>query len=529
MNSYALISLTDKSGAVEFARFLEQRGVKILSTGNTAEVLRDSGVAVTAVSEYTGQPEIMDGRVKTLTPKIHGGILARRDSAQHMQDLQALDAGPIDYVIVNLYPFLQKVRETINAGDPEHQSLIEFIDIGGPAMLRAAAKNFKDVVVLIDPKDYPRVQLELSSGGKISLELRRELAAKVFTFTAAYDGAIARYLSLNEKLVNAEGKAMTLGGVENFTLKQSQALRYGENPHQLAALYEIANTTSAPELKQLQGKELSYNNLLDADAAWQLARELNQVAASEPSIAIIKHLNPCGVACGKTLLEAFQAARACDPVSAFGGIIATTSTLDALTAQAIIEGFVEVIIAPKFAPQALEVLAQKKNVRVLQITDQLYSQGELTPRLVFGRILLQENDAALVDLTQARQVTKRKPKPQELTDLSLAWVVCKHVKSNAIVIAKDGKAIGIGAGQMSRVDSSRLAIERAQAQGFDVQDAAAASDAFLPFSDTLEYLAAAGIKSLVQPGGSIKDEDVICRADELDVAMVFTGERHFRH
>lgn len=508
----ALLSVSDKTGLLEFAASLSQAGVKILSTGGTAKTLRDAGLDVTDVSDHTGFPEIMDGRVKTLHPKIHGGLLARRDDADHVDAMNAQHIEGIDLLVVNLYPF----RETVAKG-ADYDTCVENIDIGGPAMLRAAAKNHDFVAVITDPSDYVSVAAEIAEGGT-TLATRRTLAAKTYAATASYDAAISSWFAgqLGEDFPQDLALAT----------RRVDTLRYGENPHQKAAVYsDGSNRAGVVTAKQLQGKELSYNNLNDTDAAFELVAEFDA-----PAVAIIKHANPCGVAMGNTMIEAYKSALACDPVSAFGGIIALNRPLDAETAQEIIKIFSEVIIAPEITAEARAILEPKKNLRVLEtkglprITD-----PRMTVRTISGGYLFQSADNAHITKDDLKVVTKRAPSAQELEDLLFAFRVCKHVKSNAIVYAKNGKTVGIGAGQMSRVDSSRIAAWKAGEAKTEIQNSVVASDAFFPFPDGLLAAADAGATAVIQPGGSIKDADVIAAADERGLAMVMTGIRHFRH
>ena len=518
----ALISVSDKTGLAAFAATLAGQGVAILSTGGTARTLRDAGIAVTDVSEHTGFPEIMDGRVKTLHPVIHGGILARRDDAGHRAALEAHGIAGIDLVVVNLYPFEEAVREGAAL-----DRCIKTIDIGGPAMIRAAAKNHDDVTVVVQPSDYQAVMEEMESlGGATSLTLRRRLAATAFARTAAYDAVIARRLGA-EAADDRLPARFVLGGVRR------RLLRYGENPHQSAALY--VDPTAPPGVAQaalIQGKEPSYNNLADAEAAYALVREFGP-----PAIAIIKHGNPCGVGLGGALAEAYEKARACDPVSAFGGVVAANRALCGATARAIAGLFTEVVIAPDADEDVRAVLAAKSDLRVLLTGAEADDSARgLVVRTLGDGFLVQTMDSAQVDPSALQTVTRRAPTAQERADLLFAFTVAKHVKSNAIVLAKGGATVGIGAGQMSRVDSSRIAAQKAadtaaaagegrsRAEGCVV-----ASDAFFPFADGLLAAAAAGATAVIQPGGSRRDAEVIAAADEQGLAMVFTGLRHFRH
>jgi phosphoribosylaminoimidazolecarboxamide formyltransferase/IMP cyclohydrolase len=525
----ALISVSDKTGLAEFARSLAGHGIEILSTGGSARTLRDAGVAVTEVSEHTGFPEIMDGRVKTLHPKVHGGILARRDDDAHLAAMAAHGIAPIDLVVVNLYPF-----EATVASGADFASCVENIDIGGPAMVRAAAKNHDFVTVVTDPADYAAITAELSAhAGAIGPVLRRRLAAAAYAHTAAYDAAIAGWLA--RELGDPFPAQMVFAG------RRQQDLRYGENPHQAAAVYAGgAARPGVANAEQLQGKELSYNNLNDTDAAFELVAEFTPSGFDRPAVAIIKHANPCGVAMADTLAEAYRRALACDPVSAFGGIIAVNRPLDADTAAEIGKLFAEVVIAPAVDPAAREVLADKKNLRVL-VTGALPDAGApgLTVKSLAGGFLLQTRDDGRIDAAALKVVSKRTPSATEIADMLFAFRVAKHVKSNAIVYARDGATVGIGAGQMSRVDSARIAAwkaneaaEAAGAAGTATRGTAGsvvASDAFFPFADGLMAAVDAGATAVIQPGGSMRDNEVIAAADAAGIAMVFTGLRHFRH
>lgn len=508
----AIISLSDKTGLTEFAAALAAHGVEILSTGGTAESLRQAGIAVKDVSDHTSFPEMLDGRVKTLHPKIHGGILGKREDAAHQQAMQSHSIAEIDLVVVNLYPF-----EATVAKGGDYEACVENIDIGGPAMIRSAAKNHADVAVVVDPSDYIRVIESLTKGGT-DLSLRKELAAKAYARTASYDSAISTWFA-NQLGVSYPTRA-------TFSASLRQELRYGENPHQTAAWYVWDGAAEGlAAATQLQGKELSYNNLNDTDAAFQLVQEFDV-----PAVAIIKHANPCGVAVGNNIVEAFTKALACDPQSAFGGIIALNRTLDAATVEAIGSLFVEVIIAPSATSEAQAMLEKKKNLRLLLTGE----KESLTPRSVLkpiaGGILVQSEDhEGMPEEVNLKTVSKRAPSPQEVQDMRLAFTVAKHVKSNAIVLVKDGTTIGIGAGQMSRVDSVRIATIKAKDAGLDTKGAVLASDAFFPFADNIHLAAQYGITALIQPGGSIRDEEVFAAANEYGMAMVLTGIRHFRH
>lgn len=515
----ALLSVSDKRGIVEFARELETLGWELVSTGGTADVLRQAGVAVIPIEQVTGFPEIMDGRVKTLHPKVHGGLLARRGHAGDQAALAQHGITPIDLVAVNLYPF----RETVAKPGVAFEQAIEQIDIGGPSMLRSAAKNHQDVIVIVDPDDYPRVIAALKSGGLTpgaSPGLRSELAAKVFAHTAAYDAAIHGYLTREAP-----------GWPARFTLalERRQELRYGENPHQSAALYATEGS-GVRDLTQLQGKELSFNNLLDVDAGIAAVAPWAGGGADRAACAIIKHTTPCGVALGRSPAEAYDRALATDRTSAFGSVIAFNVAVDRATAEAMHELFVEVVVAPAFAEDALAQFREKKNLRVIRLAADSDAPGADFKR-VRGGFLVQERSSPRVVLAEStwRVVTRRSPTPEEWTDLRFAWAAVGAVKSNAILLARREAAIGIGAGQMSRVDASFLAIHKARQQGHDPAGAVLASDAFFPFADGVEEAAAAGIRAIIQPGGSVKDADVTAAADRHEIAMVFTGTRQFRH
>ncbi len=513
----ALLSVSDKTGLVDFARALHAQGVELLSTGGTAKAIREASIPVIEVADYTGFPEMLDGRVKTLHPKIHGGILGRRDLPAHVGAMDRHGIGGIDLVCVNLYPFMQ----TVARPGCTLEEAIENIDIGGPAMVRSAAKNHAFVTIVTDPADYALVIGEMQTGGgSVSDATRFSLAIKAFEHTAAYDGAIANHFG---RLVAQSEFPRTL----NLQFRKEQALRYGENPHQSAAFYVAAGEgeASVATARQIQGKELSYNNIADADAALECVKQF----AEGPACVIVKHANPCGVAYGETLLMAYDRAYHTDPESAFGGIIAFNRELDADTARAIVERqFVEVIIAPRVTAAAVEVCAAKKNVRLLEC-GQWPAQpvGRLDYKRVTGGLLVQDADIALYDKLQV--VTQRAPTEAEMRDLLFAWRVAKFVKSNAIVYARDRMTIGVGAGQMSRVNSARIAAIKAEHAGLEVRGSVMASDAFFPFRDGVDQAAAAGVAAVIQPGGSLRDEEVIAAADAHGMAMVFTGMRHFRH
>lgn len=515
----ALISVSDKSGLVPFAQALASSGVEILSTGGSARVLREAGIAVKDVSEHTGFPEILDGRVKTLLPQIHGGILGRRDVAEHRAQMEAHGIAAIDLVAVNLYPFEATVARGAAPAD-----CVENIDIGGPALIRAAAKNHDFVAVVTEPDQYQDVLDELSAHGGTRLPLRRRLAQRAYARTAAYDSEIAAWFA------GQDGETFPPRLALSGTLRQT--LRYGENPHQQAGFYVTAPRYGVATARQVQGKELSYNNLNDTDAALECVAEFEP-----PCVVIVKHANPCGVATGASLAEAWDKALRCDPISAFGGIVAVNRTLDGPVAEKIVRILTEVIVAPDADSAAIEIVARRKNLRLL-LTGGLPdpSASGLVFRSLSGGFLAQTRDIGQVDASALKVVTRRAPTPAELSDLLFAFRVCKHVKSNAIVYAKDGATVGIGAGQMSRVDSARIAGwksgEAARAAGLEeplTHGSVAASDAFFPFADGLEAIVAAGATAVIQPGGSIRDREVIEAADRAGIAMVFTGMRHFRH
>jgi phosphoribosylaminoimidazolecarboxamide formyltransferase/IMP cyclohydrolase len=517
----ALISVSDKTGLVAFAQKLVEQKVEILSTGGSAEKLRQAGISVIEVGDYTGFPEMMDGRVKTLHPRIHGGILQRRDVKTHQDEAAQHNIPPIDLIVVNLYPF----RETVAKG-ADFATCVENIDIGGPAMVRSAAKNHNFVAIVTDPSQYDEVLAEMAEHkGGTSLDFRKKLAAAAYAHTASYDSAISSWFAA--QLDDAYPDTLILSAAKR------QALRYGENPHQTAAFYVTdATRPGVANAIQVQGKELSYNNINDTDAAFELVSEFTD----QPAIAIIKHANPCGVAVGDTLLAAYQRAFACDTTSAFGGIIACNRPLDGATARAITEIFSEVIIAPDMDNEAKEILASKKNLRVLLTRTMANPQfGENIVKSVAGGYLLQTRDNIVLDKTQLKCVTKRQPTDAEMRDMIFAFTVGKHVKSNTIVYAKDGATVGVGAGQMSRVDSARIAARKAEdaakATGGTAltKGSVAASDAFFPFADGLETLVEAGATAVIQPGGSMRDAEVIAAADKAGLAMILTGIRHFRH
>ena len=516
----AILSLTDKTGLVDFARKLSAMGVELVSTGGTAKLLRDSGIAVKDVSDLTGFPEMLDGRVKTLHPKVHGGILHIRSNEKHRTAVSEHGIQPIDMVVVNLYAF----EKTAAKPGVEFEDIIENIDIGGPSMVRSAAKNFQDVAIVTSPSDYEAIAQEMeSSGGGLSLQTKWRLAQKAFATTAAYDSAIASTL---EEIGAPEGDTskFELGKSEGFpqtlrlTFQKAFDLRYGENPHQKAALYSDGSGKGIANGKQLQGKELSYNNIVDLQAAWDLAQEFD-----EPVCAIIKHTNPCGTAVGATLAEAYKRALECDPVSAFGGVIGVNRPIDRETATEMAKLFVEAVAASAFDAAAREVFAAKKNLRLVEV---IPMEQKWVLKNVAGGVLLQDNDVRPLTEADLKVVTERKPTEQEMRDLMFAWKVCKHVKSNAILYARNGQTTGVGAGQMSRVDSAKIG---AMKSVLGIKGSVAASDAFFPFPDGVEEIAKAGATAIIQPGGSVRDQEVIDAANKLGLAMVFTGVRHFRH
>jgi phosphoribosylaminoimidazolecarboxamide formyltransferase/IMP cyclohydrolase len=514
----ALLSVTDKTGLVEFAQQLSGMGVELISTGGTAKLLREAGIAVKDISELTGFPEMMDGRVKTLHPKVHGGILHIRENAQHVAAVAEHGIQPIDMVVVNLYAF----EKTASKPGVEFQEVIENIDIGGPSMVRSAAKNFQDVAIVTSPTDYEAIAQEMKEGaGALSLATKWKLAQKAFATTSAYDSAIAS--ALEGIAPPSEGK-FSVGGQQGFpetlrlSFRKAFDLRYGENPHQRAALYGDGSGKGVANGKQLQGKELSYNNIVDLQAAWDLAQEFE-----EPVVAIIKHTNPCGTAVAPTLSEAYLRALECDPVSAFGGVIGVNRPINAATATEMAKLFLEVIAAPKFDAEALQIFATKKNLRLVEVAalDQKWVMKHVS-----GGALLQDNDMRPLTDADLKVVSQRKPTEQEMKDLLFAWKVCKHVKSNAILYARNGQSTGVGAGQMSRVDSARIG---AMKSVLGIKGSVAASDAFFPFPDGVEVIAEAGATAIIQPGGSVRDQEVIDTANRLGLAMVTTGVRHFRH
>ena len=518
----ALLSVTDKSGLIEFARVLAQLGVELVSTGGTARALREAGLKVLDISDLTGFPEMLDGRVKTLHPKVHGGILFIRSNEEHQKAVAAHGIQPIDMVVVNLYAF----EATLRKSGVRFAEMIENIDIGGPSMVRSAAKNFEDVAVVTSPEDYAGLSEELrANGGKLTRETRWQLARKAFALTATYDLAIANALEALPDLPDAGASLLfpkstdaPFPGTLRLAHSQIMSLRYGENPHQRAALYADGSGTGIAGLRQLQGKELSYNNLVDLDACWELAQEF-----SEPAVAIIKHTNPCGAATASSIVEAYRKALASDPISAFGSVIGINREVDGEAAAEIVKLFVEAIVAPKFSTEAKEIFAAKKNLRLVEVEP---AETTRVLKQISGGLLLQDADCGHIEADALKIVTKRQPTQDEIEALLFAWRVAKHVKSNAIVYARNGQVLSVGAGQMSRVDAAKFGAMKAI---LPLTGCVAASDAFFPFPDGLEVVLAAGATAVIQPGGSVRDPEVIAAADRLNAAMVFTGMRHFRH
>ena len=508
----ALISVSDKEGVLSFAKTLDEMNVEIISTGGTAKLLQEEGIKVIPISDVTGFPECLDGRVKTLHPKIHGGILAMRNQPDHIKQLEELEITPIDMVVVNLYPF----KKTIDKENVTLEEAIENIDIGGPTMLRSSAKNYRDVVVITDPEDYNKIIQELKENGEVSLETRYNLALKVFEHTAQYDSMIANYL---RKRTGSKEYPATL----TLSFEKVQVLRYGENPHQSAAFYKDVERSEGTLINaiQLHGKELSYNNISDTNGALEILKEFK----GEPTVVAVKHANPCGIASANSILEAYKKAYECDPVSIFGGIIAANREIDEETALKINETFIEVIVAPSYTKEALEVLKEKKNIRIMELSNIEKQDYGMEFKKVLGGILVQDRDEKLLD-GEVRCVTNRQPTGKEMEDLLFAWKAVKNTKSNGISIAKDKMLIGNGPGQVSRI----WALENAIRQSADkVQGAVMASDAFFPFEDCVEAAANAGITAIIQPGGSVRDEDSIKLCNEKNIAMVFTDLRHFKH
>jgi len=513
----ALISVSDKHGILDFAKRLEALNIEILSTGGTAKLLRDGGVKVKDVSEFTGFPEMLDGRVKTLHPKIHGGLLGKRHDPEHVRQMKEHGIEPIDLVVVNLYPF----EQTVAKPGCTLEEAIENIDIGGPTMLRSAAKNHTDVAVVVSPRDYGRVLDEIKKTGEVSAKTRFDLCRTVFLHTARYDSAISAWLDSQVP----DDEKTRFPNILTLQFEKVQNLRYGENPHQQGAFYREfgRKEPSVANAKQLHGKEMSFNNFLDANSALELAKEYGQTAT-----VIVKHNNPCGVAVGGTLVDTYRKARECDPVSAYGGVIAFNRMVDIETAKEITSTFVEVVVAPEFAPDALQELKRKKDLRLLDIGPNVKGAPEgMDLKKIVGGLIYQDRDlGSIADIRKLVVATRRKPTDDEYEGLAFAWKVCKHVKSNTIIFATKDRTIGIGAGQMSRLDSVRIAVMKAQ---FPLKGTVVASDAFFPFRDALDEAAKAGMTAVIQPGGSIRDEEVIKAADEQGIAMVFSGMRHFRH
>ncbi|WP_035060290.1 bifunctional phosphoribosylaminoimidazolecarboxamide formyltransferase/IMP cyclohydrolase [Andreprevotia chitinilytica] len=514
----ALISVSDKTGVLDFAKALSAQGVEILSTGGTAKLFADNGVPVIEVADYTGFPEMLDGRVKTLHPKIHGGILGRRDLEAHVQTMREHGIGNIDLVCVNLYPF----EATVAKPGCSYEDAIENIDIGGPTMVRSAAKNHAHVAIVTDASDYaPLIDEMKANQGGLTLTTRKNLAKKAFSHTAAYDGAISNYLTA----LTEDGEKAAFPTRLNAQFEKVQDMRYGENPHQAAAFYRDLHPAagSLANYKQYQGKELSYNNIADADAAWEAVKQFEA-----PACVIVKHANPCGVAIADDTYNAYRLAFATDTTSAFGGIIAFNKPIDVETVEAVSKQFMEVLIAPAYTPEALELLAKKVNVRVLAVAIES-GENKFDFKRVGGGLLVQTPDTHLLTLADIKVVTKKQPTPEQLKDLLFAWNVAKFVKSNAIVFCGKGQTLGIGAGQMSRVDSTKIAAIKAKNAGLDLRGSVAASDAFFPFRDGVDVIAENGVAAIIQPGGSVRDDEVIAAADEHGIAMVVTGIRHFRH
>ena len=511
----ALISVSDKSGIVDFTRELANFSVEIISTGGTAKALREAGLNVVDVSEVTGFPEMMDGRVKTLHPKIHGAFLALRDNKEHIDSMQRHEIAPIDLVVVNLYPF----EQTIAKDGVGLDEAVENIDIGGPAMIRSASKNWRDVAVVTDSSVYPEIIDELKqNGGSLSLETRQKLATLAFTRTASYDAAISSYLESQAAPPDQFPQNVTLG------LGKAADLRYGENPHQKAALYKNGELGGIANARKLHGKEMSYNNYVDAEAAWNLVQDFDDLA-----VAVIKHTNPSGVGVGSTNEEAYRRALATDPVSAFGGIVAFNRSVDAAVAASVNEVFTEVVVAPSFEAEALEIFKTKKNLRVLEVVAGGKEYGSLEFKQISGGFLVQDQDRHRLGKSDLQVVTEKRPSPEEIKALLFAWTVCKHVKSNAIVFADENRTLGVGAGQMNRVDSVRIAAMRAERFNLPLKGSVLASDAFFPFRDNIDEAVKYAVSAIIQPGGSVRDEECIGAANEHGISMVFTGIRHFKH
>jgi phosphoribosylaminoimidazolecarboxamide formyltransferase / IMP cyclohydrolase len=530
MKRYAILSVTDKTGIVSFAKGLVELGFTVLSTGGTARALKEASVPYTYISDFTGQEEILGGRVKTLHPKVHAGILSRRNNQEDIREMEAGGFSNIDVVAVNLYPFIQVRKEKGDSLTPEE--MVEYIDIGGPTMLRASAKNYHSVYSVIDPEDYSAVlaSLRQSQDDADALAFRSSLAAKVFVHISAYDLAITEYLSRPSKSSDTTGTDMPL--YTGCVLTQAQPLRYGENPHQSASCYTPLHGSGLTFMKQLQGKELSYNNLNDFSAAVSLGLDVSMHNSGKKSCVIIKHANPCGIAYGASVTESFRGALSCDPVSAFGGVIFFSHALDEETANSIVEAFYEVVIAPEVSEAARTVLASKKNLRVIEADYAAMRQAiesETMFKSISGAFLLQSPDTATVSMDEVEWVSGSEFSGTEKSDAALAWITVKHVTSNAITIASDGKVIGIGAGQMNRVDSSRIAVERAHRFGFSTKETVVASDAFFPFPDSIEVFRDAGVGLIIQPGGSLRDKEVFEAAKDFGIKMILTGKRHFKH
>ncbi|HEX3822761.1 MAG TPA: bifunctional phosphoribosylaminoimidazolecarboxamide formyltransferase/IMP cyclohydrolase [Candidatus Sulfotelmatobacter sp.] len=517
----AILSVTDKTGLMEFARKLSVLGIELISTGGTGKLLRDSGIAVKDISDLTGFPEMLDGRVKTLHPKVHGGILHRREDPKHVAAVKEHGILPIDMVVVNLYAF----EKTAAKPGVMFEEIIENIDIGGPSMIRSAAKNFQDVAIVTSPADYDSIADELQkSDGTLSKETKWRLAQKAFATTAAYDSAIASTLEgISADSFHVQSELSSFPTNLRFSFHKTLDLRYGENPHQKAAMYSDGSGSGVANARQWQGKELSYNNIVDLQAAWDLAQEFTSPESDLPMCAIIKHTNPCGAATGKTLAEAYKRALECDPVSAFGGVIGVNRPINAEAADEMHKLFLEVIAAPGFDEAAKAKFASKKNLRLVEV---IPANQKWVLKNVSGGMLVQDSDAHILEQADLKVVTRRPPTPEETRALLFAWKVCKHVKSNAILYARDGQTVGVGAGQMSRVDAAKIGAMKAQ---LPLKGTVAASDAFFPFPDGVEEIAKAGATAIIQPGGSQRDPEVIEAADRLGLAMVFTGVRHFRH
>ncbi|PZM82035.1 MAG: bifunctional phosphoribosylaminoimidazolecarboxamide formyltransferase/inosine monophosphate cyclohydrolase [Candidatus Margulisiibacteriota bacterium] len=508
----ALISVSDKTGIVDFVMGLVDLGWEIISTGGTSKALKESGISVKDVSDITGFPEIMDGRVKTLHPAVHGGLLALRDNSEHMAKIKELGIEPIDLVCVNLYPF----EATIAKPEVELHDVIENIDIGGPSMVRSAAKNYRDVIIVVDPGFYPAILDNLRSQGSLPLELKEDLAVQAYSHTARYDAIISNYLA--KKIGSNKESFMN---TKTLPLDKAQDLRYGENPHQKAIFYKVPGEYGLGNIKQLHGKELSFNNFIDLDAAWSIAKEF-----TKPAVTIIKHTNPCGTALGNNLLDAYNKALSCDPKSAFGSIIGLNKIVDSEVAQEMSKLFVEAVIAPGYTDEALLILQEKKNIRVIVLDDYFNHDQQNDVKRVTGGLLVQVKDTKEVPFDEMKCVTHLHPEQHMVADMLFAWKIVKHIRSNAILLVKDGKTVGVGAGQMSRVDAVELALKKA---GNEATGAVLASDAFFPFRDSVDTVNKAGIKAIIQPGGSLRDQESIDACNEYGIPMLFTGVRHFKH